>query len=84
MGESSLLSSLFLCVYVSVLPIDTQKGINRPLLLRDTHQGLLHISFLVSLSISYWRCGSNHDFPFELIAFDKNYRRGYWHPTQFN
>lgn len=35
----------FLCAHVNVLPIDTQKGNNRPRLLRDTHQNLLHYSF---------------------------------------
>lgn len=35
----------FLCAYVNVLPIDTQKGNNRPQLLRDTDQSLLHYSF---------------------------------------
>lgn len=35
----------FLCVHVNVLPIDTLKGNKRPRLLRDTHQGLLHIPF---------------------------------------
>ena len=38
-----------LCVVVNVLPIDTQKGNNRLLLLRDTQQGLLHIAFLNKL-----------------------------------
>lgn len=47
-GEGLFFSAfvaLFFCVHVNVLPIDTQKGNNRPKLLQDTRRGLLHISF---------------------------------------
>ena len=37
--------------------------------------------YLDRLSISYWRYWSDHSFPFELIAFAKSYRHGYWYPT---
>ena len=49
--QSSLLCfRRFLCVHVSVWPIDTQKGNNALRLLRDTHQGLLHIAPLQAFS----------------------------------